>query len=251
MIKLSVAIIAFNEEKNLPDCLLSVKDVADEIVVVDSNSTDKTEEIAVSLGAKVIQKPFHSYVDQKNFATESTSFQYVLSIDADERLSPELIQSILEVKKTWGCSAYSMNRKNYYSGQWIRYGGWYPDIKVRLFEKAKARWTGKILHESLMVHDGEKVCHLNGDLLHYTYSSLADHKKRSEKYARLAALANVDRSLYSLYFKMILSPSFRFFKQYILQFGYLDGVRGWYIAKISFLETYRKYRSAINLKLAK
>lgn len=249
MIKLSVVIIAFNEESNIGDCIDSVKNVADEVVVIDSNSIDKTEEIARSNGAVIFQKPFESYVDQKNYATDCATYDHVLSIDADERLSADLENSIQNVKSNWSCDGYSVNRKNFYGQKWIRYGGWYPDVKLRLYRKDSAEWTGKILHESLTLYEGKKACHLDGDLLHYTYKNKEDHFSRSRKYSKLGAQANRDRGFVSLIAKLLFSPIFKFIKQFILQFGFLDGYKGWLIARVSFSETAGKYWGAIKLKM--
>ena len=151
MLKLSVVIITLNEEKNIERCLQSVKDIADEIIVVDSYSDDRTEEICSEFGVKFIQQKFKGYVDQKNDGNALASHDYILSLDADEALSEELAASISQVKENWQFDAYAMNRLTSYCGKWIRHSGWYPDRKSRLFDRRKARWTGHLVHERVEV----------------------------------------------------------------------------------------------------
>ncbi len=242
MMKLSVVIITFNEEKNIQRCLDSVKKVADEIIVLDSFSTDKTQIICKKFGAKFLQHAFDGHIQQKNRAMHLASNDMVLSLDADEALSPELEKSILEFKKANKTAACSMNRLNNYCGQWIKHGGWYPDRKVRIWNKNQGQWGGTNPHDKVVLGKGISVKHLYGDLLHYSYYSLAEHLKQTEKFNRISAQEMVKSGYKPTFTKLFLSPYFKFFKDYILKTGFLDGKNGFTIAKISAKSVYDKYR---------
>src|ERR1035437_7666308 len=142
MPQISVVIITFNEEKNIERCILSVQDLADDIVVVDSFSTDRTEEICKSHGVRFIQNHFNGHIEQKNFAISKAHFPYILSLDADEQLSEELKKSIQQVKNNWDADGYYFNRLTNYCGQWIRHSSWYPASKLRLWDSRKGKWGG-------------------------------------------------------------------------------------------------------------
>ena len=165
MIKLSSVIITLNEERNIGRCLDSLKGIADEIIVVDSGSTDRTEEICRSLGVKFIHHPFEGYTEQKNFAVGHCTFDYVLSLDADEALSEELKKSISAIKSKWNKDGYSFNRFTNYCGKWIKHCGWYPDRKLRLFKKNKGSWLGNKLHERFVLNDSGNSEFSKGDIL--------------------------------------------------------------------------------------
>ncbi|HEX4850049.1 MAG TPA: glycosyltransferase family 2 protein, partial [Puia sp.] len=175
MEKLSVVIITFNEEHTIGRCIESAKEIADEIVVLDSFSKDKTVEIANSKGAKVSQQKFAGYIEQKNDALALASFPFVLSLDADEAVDEVLRQSILQVKPTFSSPAYSMNRCTNYCGQFIRHGSWYPDRKLRLFDKRIAKWGGINPHDKIELEKHVSVTHLQGDILHFSYRSVDEH----------------------------------------------------------------------------
>ena len=242
---ISAVIITKNEEKNIERCLRSIEGIADEIVLVDSMSTDRTVEIAKQFNAQVIQKEFDGYIQDKNLGNQHASNQMILSLDADEALSPELRASILELKSKGLDGAYSMNRLNHYEGVAIKRGGWYPDRKIRLFNKNSAIWGGPTPHETVILKEGTEVIQLQGDLLHYTYDSKADHQARAKKYASLRAESLKDRSKLYLLVKLILSPPIRFIKSYIFKLGILDGKYGWRIASIDSWETAMRYRLAM------
>ena len=185
MNRLTVTIITLNEERNLPRALASVAELADEVVLVDGGSRDHTVEIARQLGARVIERPWTDYSDQRNFAAAQASHDWILSLDADEELSSELrteLEGWKQLKPE--AAAYEMPRRARYLGRWIRHSGWYPDRKRRLYRRDKARFVG-ILHESLEV-DGP-VGRLEGDLLHYTVETLAEHRAKMDGYTTLAA----------------------------------------------------------------
>lgn len=239
---MSAVIIAGNEEKNIHRCVSSLLEVADEIVVVDSYSTDETVKIATSLGATVYKNAFAGYVEQKNVAITCAKNQWILSLDADEALSPELKESLLELKnKLDPKKAYSFNRLSSYCGQWIKHCGWYPDVKLRLFHKSAGKWGGKNPHDKFMAHSSITVEHLKGDLLHYTFYSIEQHKAQIAKFSSISAQAYFDKGLRSNVLRIIFSPVAKFVRNYILKKGFLDGYYGWLICILSAKATYLKY----------
>ena len=243
--KISAVIITLNEAENIERCINSVKDVADEILVFDSGSTDNTKVLAENSGAKVIDIDWEGYAATKNKAIALASFDYILSLDADEALSEELAGHIKKGKPTLS-KAYSFNRLNNYCGKWIKHGGFYPDKKVRLFNRNSARWKGDFVHETLEIDNNVEIKHLKGDLLHYSYVSIEDHLKRAHKYAELAAqrMAAEGKGKFA---NVIINPLFRFFKTYFLKAGFLDGKYGLYLSGITAYEVYLKYAKAVGL----
>ncbi len=251
MIKLSVVIITFNEEKNLERCLKSVVDVADDIVVVDSFSKDKTKEIALSYGARFIEHAFEGHIEQKNWAITQAQNPYVLSLDADEALSEELKTSILKVKASWEHDGYEMNRLTNYCGKWIRHGGWYPDVKLRLWDSRKGSWGGVNPHDRYEMDRDAKIAHIHGDLLHYSYYTFEDHIKQVNKFTDIAANMLMKAGKSPSHFKIFFGPKFKFFRDYILKLGFLDGYYGYTIAKISAHANFLKYAKHKQMYLAK
>lgn len=242
MISLSVVIITFNEERNLARCLDSIKDIADEIIVVDSNSVDNTAAIARSYNAKVINNEFIGYGEQKNFATWQASNNWILSLDADEMLTPELRNSILEIKKNPDFSAYQMPRLTNYCGKWIKYCGWYPDKQTRLYDRSKGKWEEPKVHEYWRLDDEkEPMGLLKGDLLHYSFRSINEHLKKIEKYSELAARESVENGKTATLFKIFFSPKWHFINEFIIQLGFLDGFYGYTICRLSVYATFLKY----------
>jgi len=249
MIKLSVLIITYNEEANIGRCLDSVQTIADEIVIVDSQSTDKTIEICLAKGAKVVQHPFENFVKQRNLANAEAKYNHVFSLDADEVLSPELIASIQEMKKNWKYDAYEINRLNNYCGQWIKYCGWYPEWRARIFDRRKGEWTGLLVHESLMLQNGASKGKLNGHLFHYSYHSVSEHFQRINRYTDLTAREAIMKGKKSNSFKIWLHPKVRFFRDYIINGGFRDGYYGYVICKVSSVATFLKYSKIKDIKL--
>jgi len=243
--RLSVVIITFNEEKNIGRCIDSVKNVADEIIVVDSCSTDKTAEIAKSKGAEVILQPFLGYVEQKNMALEVANSDFVLSLDADEALDKILESSILEAKNDFNFKGYSMNRCTNYCGKFIRHGAWYPDKKLRLIDKKNAYWGGDNPHDKLILKDEGPIKHLKGDILHYSYNSIEEHVQQNNKFSTISAETYFKRGKKTNVFKMIAHPFWAFFLGYILRGGFLDGFYGFvvalHVAHLSFLKHAKLY----------
>jgi len=241
MQKLSVVIITLNEEKKLGACLASLQGVADEIVVVDSFSTDKTEEISREYGARFVQHPFTGYIDQKNFAMAQAGNDHVLSLDADEVLSPELRKSILEVKENWTHDGYSLNRLTNYCGAWVRHCGWYPDVKLRMADRRTASWTGIKIHEKMEMKAGEAVRHLKGDLLHFSYDSIQGHLHQINHFTDLTSHELYIQGRKAGILKIVLSLPVRFCRDYFLKLGILDGYTGFLICSLSAWATMLKY----------
>lgn len=245
--KLSAVIITFNEERNLQRCIDSLKSVADEIIVIDSYSTDGTQKIAETRGARFIQHAFEGHIQQKNVALSHASFEWILSLDADEALDEALRQSILTVKDSGNSDGYSMNRLTNYCGHWVKHCGWYPDTKVRLVRNGKARWTGINPHDRLELTEGAKPQHLTGDILHYSYYTLDDHRKQIEYFGNIAARELFDRKKKITWLMVFAKVIAQFVKSYILKLGILDGSAGWTISRMSAYATWRKYSKLKNL----
>ncbi len=246
MPQLSVVIITYNEEKNIERCLQSVKDVADDIVVVDSFSTDSTAEICKKFGVNFIQKKWEGYSLTKNFANEQAKYDWVLSIDADEALSEELKKSILEIKQQTAINTCKFNRLTNYCGSWIKHGGWYPDTKIRLFDKKTTKWLGEI-HEELHFSQPVKIHHLKGDCLHYSYYTREQHYIQAEKFTTIAASDLFKQGKKSSFSQLYLNPIVKFVRDYFLKLGFMDGGAGFTVARISAYATYLKYKKLKNL----
>lgn len=241
MIKLSVIIISLNEERNIKRCLTSVKALADEILILDSNSTDKTKEIAESFGARVIQKEFEGYVNARRDIERMATHDFILAIDADEALSEELHHSILELKKNWTKDGYYVARRTNYCGIWVNHSGWYPDRKLRLYKRKSGEWSGKYVHEKFSLFQGSRAGKLKGDLLHYSYYEVKEHWERTEKYARLAALELYEAGRKTNIFQVYIKTAVKFVRVYFINFGFLDGKTGYTICKITAWGTHQKY----------
>ncbi len=247
MAAISAVIITYNEETNIKRCLESVATVADEILIIDSFSTDQTTTICREFGCRVIQRPWEGYSRTKNFGNQSAQYDFILSIDADEVLSPRLITSLLAHKPSLQ-GAYSMNRLTNYCGKWIHHCGWYPDPKVRLFNRQEAHWVGEYVHEYLQFNRPVATVHLAGDLWHYSFNSFQDHLQRVNQYSELAAQELVALGKENLLPKMLFSPMLKFFKIYLVQRGFLDGFYGFSIASISAFDIFIRYAKAIQLR---
>lgn len=241
MISLSVVIITFNEERNILRCLQSVKNVADEIIVVDSFSTDKTKDICEKHGVKFVQHKFEGHIEQKNWAITQASSKFILSLDADEALSPELEKSILEVKSNWHCDGYYFNRLTNYCGRWIKHAGWYPDRKLRLWDSSKGKWTGINPHDRYELLDDSKTCFLHGDLFHYSYYSIFQHMDQVNKFTEIGARSAFESGRTISFIGMIFQPGWKFFRDFIIKGGILDGYYGYAICRISAHASFIKY----------
>jgi glycosyltransferase involved in cell wall biosynthesis len=243
--KISAAIIAFNEERNISRVIESLR-CCDEIVVVDSGSTDRTVELAAKHGARVFESVWRGFAGQKNYASERCENDWVLSLDADEALSESLEGEIWQIKKNGPeFDAYTMPRMAQYLGRWILHSGWYPDRKMRLFDRRRAKWVGDYVHESLVV-DG-RVGHLKSSILHFTCSSLSEHLKTMDRYTTLAAEQLVDQKKHVGWKQLALEPPWTFFQTYVLKRGFLDGPEGLAIAHMAALYNFLKYAKAKNM----
>ena len=241
MNKLSVVIITYNEERNIKRCLDSVKGIADEIVVVDSFSADKTREICETFGARVVEHKFEGHIQQKNHALNQARFPRVLSLDADEAVSDRLSSAILSVKEHWTKDAYEMSRMTNYCGRWIRHSGWYPDRKIRLFDKTKGQWSGVNPHDRVSMEDGATVGRLRGDILHYSYYELSDHIRQIDYFTGISAGMLFEQGRKPSTLRMLLGPVFRFLRDYVLKRGFLDGYEGLVICALSSQAVFLKY----------
>ena len=240
--KISATIITFNEERNIARVLESLR-CCDEILVLDSGSNDRTVEIATKLGARVVEASWHGYAAQKNIAAELATYDWILGLDADESLSEALEAEIWHIKKAGPAfDGYTMPRLAQYLGRWIMHSGWYPDRKVRLFDRRKAKWVGQFVHESVTV-DGP-VGHLKSNLLHFTCDSLSPHLRTMDRYTTLAAEEVVSGGKSIGFGRLLADPPWVFFRTYVLKLGFLDGVEGLAIAYMAALYNFVKYAKA-------
>jgi glycosyltransferase involved in cell wall biosynthesis len=249
MNRVSACLITFNEEHNLRRALTSLTGMVDEIVVVDSGSTDATEAIALEFGAQLFFREWSSYGEQKNFAAECATNQWIFSMDADEELSSELQTSLLQWRKSDPAfSVYEVARKTWYLGAWINHSGWYPDFQRRLYDREEARFSG-IIHESLRFVGPPGRLH--GDLLHYTVRSLQEHAVKVEKYSELAAQQMHWEGKRYWRPGMLFAAPWRFFYTVVFRGGFLDGYRGVLIAKMAARSVRLKYAKLGRLIKAK
>lgn len=243
--KLSGTIVTLNEERNIARAMESMR-CCDEILVVDSGSTDRTRTIANGLGARVIEQPWLGYAQQKNHAASHASFDWILSLDADEVLSESLEAEIWKLKNDGpNQPAYNMPRMAQYMGRWIKHSGWYPDRKVRLYDRRAARWTGEYVHESVAV-DGA-VGQFDSGILHFTCDSLSEHLRTMDRYTTLAARELMAHGRDASMGHLIFSPPWTFVRTYVFQSGFRDGFPGFTIAWMAALYTFLKYAKAREL----
>lgn len=241
--KLSVVIITKNEASNIGSCLDAAIAVSDDIWIIDSGSTDETINISREKGAHVVEGEWKGYGAMKNWGNSFCTNDWILSIDADEVLSPELIHSInqLSLKED---KVYLLDRITYYDGQWIKHCGWYPDWKPRLFNRNHARWLDDLIHEELTYDSSYKMSSVKlvGYLYHYSYPTLQHHLSKIDHYSKLSAEALFLKGKRSNFFKQYFSPIIRFLKTYFIKMGFRDGKAGWSIASHDALLVYKKYK---------
>ena len=239
--QISAVIITLNEEQNIGRCLTSLKGVADEIVVLDSFSLDKTESICRQHGVTFLQKNWQGYSESKNFANSQARYDYILSLDADEELSPQLRKSILKIKNTTPADGYYLNRLTNYCGKWIRHCGWYPDRKLRLWNRSKGNWHGMI-HEKVVLNGRVETDALKGDLFHYSFPTIGDHIITANNFSKIAAQEEFnDGKRAGIFVHLIINPFFTFLKKFFFQLGFLDGYYGFIICRISAFANFLKY----------
>ncbi len=237
---LSIVIITYNEERNIGRCLDSVAGITDDIVVVDSFSVDATEAICTRPDVRFIRHPWEGYSASKNFGNGQARHDRILSLDADEALSPQLRGSVAGLSAGRGGETYKFRRLANYCGHWIRHGGWYPDIKVRIFNRMTTKWRGAI-HESLEGIDEHKATLLAGECYHYTYYMVAEHVMQMRAFTDLMAADEGRRGTRPLLVMLFVSPLIKFIRDYGFRLGFLDGKSGLVIAALSAYATYLKY----------
>ena len=241
MPKITAAIMTLNEERSIERCISSLKGIADEILIVDSFSTDKTEEICIHLGARFIQHPFEGYIEQRQYCIDSATHDHVLVIDADEELSEELRNQLLGVKENWTHDGYEFNRLNSICGHWIRHSGWYPDRKLRLIDRQKAIVKGNNPHDVIKMGPGASKKHLKGDLLHYTYDTVDDQVNQINRFTSIQAIGNFESGKKTNWAAIFISPVYKFIRHYIFRLGFLDGYFGFLICQNMAYSTFLKH----------
>jgi glycosyltransferase involved in cell wall biosynthesis len=246
-IQLSVVIIAFNEEKNIARCLDSVIGVAEDVVVIDSFSTDRTKQICEEKEVRFITHKFDGHIEQKNWAITQAKYQHVLSLDADEALTAELRNEIIKIKSNWQADGYSFNRLTNFCGSWIKHCGWYPDKKLRFWDTTKGKWGGDNPHDKVIMEKGTKTKHINFDALHYSFYTIEQHLKQIEYFTDISSKAAFKNGQTSSGFKIFYKSTFKFIRDYILKLGFLDGYYGYIVCKNSAYAKRLKYSKLRNL----
>jgi glycosyltransferase involved in cell wall biosynthesis len=242
----SATVITCNEQANIEDALASLT-WTDEIVVCDCGSTDKTLEICRRFTDRIFHREWTGFVDQKNFAVEKASHNWIFSLDADERASPELRQEIHSLRSGGlSTSGYRIPRVAFFMGRWIRHGDWYPDCQLRLFDRRRGRWQGGRVHESVKIDEEPGL--LRGEIHHYTYRSLSDYLKRLETYSSLAAADYRQRGKTATPIKLLGNPITTFARAYFLRTGFLDGVPGLMVAAMGAISVFFKYAKLYELQ---
>jgi glycosyltransferase involved in cell wall biosynthesis len=248
MAKISACIISYNEEKKIEDCLKSLHGIVDEIVVVDSNSSDHTVEIARRYTDRIILQDFLGYIEQKNFAIDQASHDWILSLDCDERLSPELRESILGIKDHLDAAAYRMSRKTFYVYRWLNHC-WYPDLKIRLFNKHTARWGGINPHDHIELSSGDNpgssIVRLRGDIEHYSFDSISDHLKTIDRFTEIGASELISKNKSFNLFSPFTHSGWIFIKTYLIKRGFMDGFAGLVVSMLSAMHVFIKYSKAL------
>ncbi len=243
MVKISACIISFNEEKKIEDCLKSLENIADEIIIVDSLSTDNTVKIAEKYTDKIFQQKFLGHIEQKNLAVEKAGNDWILSLDCDERLSEELQQSILKIKdKLDQADAYRMPRKTFYIYRWLNHC-WYPDLKTRLFNRNTSHWGGTNPHDHI-VTEGNNTVRLKGDIYHYSFDSISDHLKTIDSFTEIGADELVRKSKPVTILSPLTHASWTFLKLFVIKRGFLDGFAGLIVSVLSYMHVFIKYSKA-------
>lgn len=243
---LSAVVITKNAELTLHNCIISLKKVADEVIIVDSGSEDHTLSIAQDLECRILNTKWLGYGETKNLGHQAASFPYIISLDADEELSDALINEILAIKESLK-HIYSFKRLNNFCGKWIKHGAWYPDVKTRIFPK-EILWNNAHSHEELIISKNAVIVKLNSPLLHYAYQNLNQLKAKTSLYAKLGALEKQNKSKFSLSIKLLFSPLVGFLSSFFFKLGFLDGFSGLVISYYKAKGTLLKYYGALVIK---
>lgn len=242
--KITATIITFNEEANIRAACESVS-WANEILVVDSESTDRTREVAKECGARVIARAWPGFALQKQFAAEAATHEWIFSLDADERVSTELrssIEDLLYTKEERLADGYRVARRSFYMGRWIRGGGWYPNYQLRLYRKSMGQWKGAYIHESVKMMDGARVETLRGDMLHYSIRDAEHHNRMiAERYAPLAARQMHEAGRRTSALKIGTAGTSAFLRSFLLKGGFRDGLAGYSIARFAAHNAFLKH----------
>ena len=238
---ISAIIITFNEALSIERCLSSIVGIADEIIVVDSFSADSTEDLCRKYNARFVKHEFTGFMDQKNYSLTLASYKYILSLDADEALSPELHASLAEVKNNLVSDGYLFNRLGNFCGQWIRHSAWYPDRQLRLFNKEMGKWGTKNVHETFRMVAGSKITRLKGDLLHWSSDSVDDFSDKIRSYSDIASKEFFKKGKKATVFTPSIHYIWRLFLTYFLHLGFLDGRNGWIVCSLGAKSSYLKY----------
>jgi glycosyltransferase involved in cell wall biosynthesis len=247
MTPISAVIITFNEERNIKNCIESLIPVMDEIIIIDSFSTDLTKEICLTYPVVYMEKSWQGYSDAKNFGNSMAKHEFIFSIDADERLSEDLQNELILLKSQKIKGNYSVNRLTNYCNHWVHYSGWFPDWKTRLFSKEISTWNDEIVHEDLVHSSGIETKKLNGLLHHYSYYSYKQHKEKADNYSLLTAKKYFTQKKKVTFLSPYLSAISRFISMYLWKRGFLDGYSGFMIAKISAQSNIVKYNELLRL----
>ncbi len=247
MLPLSVVILTLNEEKNIERCLRPLLKLSNDILVIDTGSTDQTRFLAKKMGVKVLESEWYGYAETKNRAHQLTRYAWILSLDADEVIDDILcthIQQIFTAAQPDEKTAYMLKRVMVYCGSVLQYGALANEYRIRLFNKKNARWNRNTVHENIEFTEIVKVEKLRGALWHYSYENLIAHEERIEQYAQLYAKAKKERQQYSTPLQKYVSAAFGLLKNYVFRFGFLDGAKGWQYAKTEMKYTFRKHALA-------
>ncbi len=241
MTKISGVIISYNEEKHIGKCLASLQGIVDEIVVVDSFSTDSTKEICNRYNVRFFEHPFEGYVEQKNYALSLATNKYVLSLDADEELSEKLRESILQIKDNLVYDGYKFNRLTNYCGDWIKHSGWYPDSHIRLFNVTKGKWRGTNPHDKFCLNPGTRIKRIKKDIIHWYCESFEEHIDKINRFSTIMATEYFKQGKKGGFLIASVHKWWRFFRTYFIGAGFLDGFRGHAACSISAYSSFLKY----------
>lgn len=247
MPQISAVIITYNEEDFIENCLSSVRDIADEIIVVDSFSTDSTEEICNKYNVKFSKHKFEGYVEQKNYALSLATYPHILSLDADEALSERLRDSIRSVKENFTCDGYEFSRLHCYCGKWIKHSRLYPDRQMRLFDSRKGKWMGFNPHDKYTLNPGSRTGRLKGDLYHWNYMTFEEHMDKMNRFSSIGAEAYFKAGRKAGIFTATNHMVWSFFRSYILCAGFLDGYKGFVSCSITAWGSFLKYVKLRNM----